>query len=211
MLLLLLVVVVASGLSELRHNSAARMTAHTVTLACSWHRRRRSKAYRTCLMDCWHHEMSEGVSCLLHFFLVVKLTDSRLHSMYSVMLLLCIVVSSIKGCRLRHLSSIVSCRLWFPLVLVLTSLLLNSFVEVLRVSFYTSSRSHVMKMLGLLAWVQILASSTVLEMVGLTFVPCTVLSTFVHSVLSWHREGRIVSVVGVVLASSSHCRMVFFI
>ena len=151
MLLLLLVVVVASGLSELRHNSAARMTAHTVTLACSWHRRRRSKAYRTCLMDCWHHKMSEGVSCLLHFFLVVKLTDSRLHSMYSVMLLLCIVVSSIKGCRLRHLSSIVSCCLWFPLVLVLTSLLLNSFVEVLRVSLYTSSRSHIMKMLGLLA------------------------------------------------------------
>ena len=70
-ILLLLVVVVARWLSELRHNSAALVAADVVQ-ACRGHRRWRSKADRTCLVDGGHHQVS--ASSLLDFFGVIKLT-----------------------------------------------------------------------------------------------------------------------------------------
>lgn len=121
MLLLLLVVVVAGCWSKLWHDCATRIAAYAitqVTVAYSWLCRRWSQAYRSRLMNCWHHKVSRRRSGLLDFLLIVKLTDSRLHAVKRVVLLLRIVVRSVESGRVRNLPSILmSCGLRITVLL----------------------------------------------------------------------------------------------
>ena len=183
MLLLLLVVVVARWLSELRHDSAARVAANVTHLACSLYRTRRGKADRACLMNGWHNEVS--TRSLLNLFLIVELTHRRLKPMDGVMLLLSVVVSTIEGGRLRYLNTIVGCCLRFPLLLVLDA---DSFWVVASV---LACRGHIVELFNFLTRRQMLTGSTVLEVVRLTLVASTILSTLIHSVFSRDREGAI--------------------
>jgi hypothetical protein len=113
--------------------------------------------------------------------------------------LLHVVVRAVEGSRLRHLATVVRYGLRFPLLLVLHA---NPF---LMGSSLLTVRCHVVELLSLLARGQmLLASGTVLEIVGLTLVSCTIFSTLVHSIFSRHREG------GIVLGSRSNIRLFTF-
>jgi hypothetical protein len=175
MLLLLLVVVVARWLSELRHDSAARVAANVTHLACSLIRTWRGKADRTCLVNGWHHEVS--TRSLLNLFLVVELTDRGLKSMDGVVLL-AVVVSAVEGSRLRDLATVIGGCLGFPLLLVLDA---NPFLMVTSV---LACRCHIVELLNFLTRRQMLTGSTVLEVVRLTLVASAILSALVHGVLS---------------------------